>query len=142
MIKNKIKFTRSSGFTLIELLVVVAILGILAAVGTVSYNGYVKSAKLRSAENILQQVSLAQLEYYTNLGEYYLNASSCSATETSHEDIGTELFDDSNYIAADEMGFNFCTFSSATSFTIIAEDRSSNCKLTLVRNKQVIKENC
>ena len=40
-----------NGFTLIELLVVVAIIGILAAVGVVSYNGYTKSAKQNAAKS-------------------------------------------------------------------------------------------
>ena len=43
------KKKRNKGFTLIELLVVVAIIGILASVGVVAYNGYTESAKKASA---------------------------------------------------------------------------------------------
>ena len=46
--------TKKDGFTLIELLVVVAIIGILAAVGTVAYNGYTSSAKAKALSQILK----------------------------------------------------------------------------------------
>ena len=53
----------TKGFTLIELLVVVAIIGILAAVGVVAYNGYTASAKKNALKTIgAQAVKYMQAE--------------------------------------------------------------------------------
>ena len=81
-----------SGFTLTELLVVVAILGVLSAVGIVSYNGYVGSAQRKSAENLMQQIALAQSEHLSDNGTYY-NATepTCEPSKDSLAEIYQNL---------------------------------------------------
>ena len=112
----------SRGFTLIELLVVVAIIGILSAVGVVSYSGYKTSAEKKQAEITLNSIYLAEQEYKSNTGKYLIT--------NSQDQIVADLFDGIDDL--DGQAYTFKT-TSADTLTIIAtknSDTSCTIKIT------------
>ena len=117
-------------FTLIELLIVVAIIGILSSIGIVSYQGYVSGTRQKSTENAMQQISLAQTEEYSNAGEYHTSTTCGDPSETSSDDIETELFGGGDIITK-ESGYNICVASAdGTSYTIIASNGDKTITLS------------
>jgi len=124
----------SQGFTLIEILVVVAIIGILSAVGVVSYSGYKSSAEKKQAEITLNSIYLAEQEYKSNNGEYFISA--------SQPDIVTNLFDGVDDLS--EQAYEFKT-TNASTLTITAtnkNNRSCTISITQTNKKPNVHSSC
>ena len=136
--------TRSSGFTLLELLVVVALIGILAAIGVVSYSGYVKGTKKKSAENSMMQLSLAQTEYYSENSTYYgpSAGSDCPPSSATSDTVETALVEGAELFTT-EVGYNVCIITNAAKkYYIVAKEDGGNCKIKLDGNQTFTRENC
>ena len=144
--------TRSSGFTLIELLVVVAIIGIISAIGVVSYNGYVRSAQISSATNMLQRLSLGQTEFFTDNRIFNVDAdvncppTSDTSAHLSNDLVGDDIITEIN--AADEElhDFNYCADAVGNGFQIAATSTAASglgaCTLTINQNGAVNRAGC
>ena len=117
---------QSQGFTLIELLVVVAIIGILSAVGVVSYGGYKTSAEKKQAEITLNSIYLAEQEYKSNNGEYYIN--------NSTSNIVTNLFDGVDDLS--EQAYSFKTTNTNTLSIIATKRTNSSCTITITQTNK------
>ena len=124
----------SQGFTLIELLVVIAIIGILSAVGVVSYSGYKASAEMKKAEISLNTIYLAEQEYKSNNGSYYYNS--------SVSNIVTNLFDGVDDLSEQKYNFTISGNANNDTLSIVARNSSSGCQLTLNEKKKLTKSSC
>ena len=146
--------SRSSGFSLIELLVVVAIVGVLSAIATVTYSGYVSASKKKSTEGIMQLVALAQLEYYSENNDYHFSDSCGVPNATSSMEINQELFDHSedtpNLVIpiktddagqqSSELGWFICTASANSGASFIVRAIKGDCTLILPMNSTIRSE--
>jgi type II secretory pathway pseudopilin PulG len=110
------------------LLVVVAIIGILSAVGVVSYSGYKASAEKKQAEITLNTIYLAQQEYKSNNGEY------CIATCTNNAQIIANLFDKVDDLTSQAYTFKV---TSASTMSIIATNKAKTaCTITITQTNK------
>ena len=123
----------SRGFTLIELLVVVALIGILAAIGIVSYGKYKTSAEKKQAEISLNSIYLAQQEYRSNNGEY------CTNDCNSQSKIITELFDGDDL---SDQNYQYKVNNRSGGFEAEAKHKTSNCTIKLNEKNQLTTSNC
>ena len=124
----------SRGFTLIELLVVVALIGILSAIGIVSYGKYKTSAEKKQAEISLSSIYLAEQEYKSNNGSYYYNS--------SLNNIINELFDGVDDLSDQNYNYTITGNASSDTLSIQAKHKTSNCTLTLNEKNKLTTSNC
>ena len=124
----------SQGFTLIELLVVVAIIGILSAVGVVSYSKYKTSAEKTQAEISLNSIYLAEQEYRSNNPNYYYSS--------SISNIVNELFDGVDDLSGQNYTFSISGNVNSDTLSIQAKSKTSNCTLNMNEKKKLTESNC
>ena len=124
----------SQGFTLIELLVVVALIGILSAIGIVSYGKYKTTAEKKQAEISLSSIYLAEQEYKSNNGSYYINS--------SLNNIINELFDGVDDLSDQNFTYTISGNSNNDTLNIQAKHKNSNCTLNLTEKNKLTNSNC
>ena len=121
------------GFSIIELLVVVAIIGILAAVGITTYNGYIENTKKTSALNNLKSIYAAQEEYKADSGGYYFTGTEDTCSVDKSSAINEEIFDNTKVLdESDKKDYKYCIAKiSDSSYKAYAISKNDEKKFTI-----------
>jgi len=138
------------GITLMELIITVAIIAILAAVGTPMYTGYIRSAKNADAQNTLKTIFLMQKNYFSENYCYYvipgpsdqsisINQYVLGSTTPTTGPIPVGATNDFNYfISPGTVGSSgTCTGSNSNDYIATAQSKTTGVTYTI--NQQNVK---
>lgn len=75
---------KQTGFTIVELLIVIVIIGILAAITIVAYNGIQNRARVSAAQSLAAQANKKIMAYQASEGSYPADLTTAGVTDTSN----------------------------------------------------------
>ena len=125
---ERVKKQICNGFSLIELLIVVAIIGILAAAGTIGYQNYIVDARSIDAQNGLRAIYLMQRDFFLDNNAYWPNPAARSDGAAA---INTGLFSGDTILDPASTYAYTVTTTTATTFTATATDAALGCTHTI-----------
>ena len=102
-----------------------------------SYNGYTKAAKKKAVINIMQQITLAQAEWYSETGSYWVQTSACTPDAKTSSSLEKNFMNEANLIT-DELGFWVCVEGSTADYKVKAKSTTpgNKCAPTLPEQLQ------
>ena len=89
--------SNKKGFTLVELMIVVIIIGILTAVGVPLYLGYVKDAKIGSAQAVIGTIVNAEKVHHQKTGGFVAVANADFVAGPAGNDLKIDVRDATQY---------------------------------------------
>jgi len=89
MINNSNKRDKQQGLSLLEIMLVVAILGILAKIGTASYVSYMQRTNRELAKDKLRQSAVKMEKYYNQNGRYLTDSNTWPANYIESKVVGS-----------------------------------------------------
>ena len=104
------KKTRKHGFTLIEILIVVAIIGILATIGLVSFMTSLRRARDAKRISDIKAMQTAMEQYYSDHDYAYPTSGACSTNLVSYLNADFNFADPQgvSYVCNSTTGTEYC----------------------------------